>query len=93
MPLIAVIGDKNTHGDGDLICDNNPGKVFIGGKLVSFLGCQAAGDKQDHPTGTTNPSTASGKVFGCGIAIHRQGDMRQCGATTVVSNQSKVTAG
>ena len=27
-----------------------------------------------------------------GIAIHRHGDDRSCGATTVVSNQSTVTA-
>lgn len=93
MPLVAVQGDQNSHGGGALTSDNNPGKVFIGGKLVAPLGCTAQGDNQEHPSGATNPSTASSKVFVAGIPVHRNGDSRACGASTIVSGQSKVTSG
>lgn len=91
--MVAVLGDKNDHGNGDLLCDNNPGKAFIGGKLVALLNCSAASDNLNHPTGSTNPSSASSKVFVGGIPVHRNNDSRFCGAKTIVTNQSKVTCG
>jgi uncharacterized Zn-binding protein involved in type VI secretion len=94
--LIAVFGDKNTHGDGDLLASNNSGKVFINGLKVVYVGSDALPDLlcPDDPI-HCNPlsTTGSSKVFCEGIAVHRQDDLRICLATTIVSNQSKVFAG
>lgn len=89
--LISVLGDKNSHNNGSLLASNNSGKVFIGGIKVVYVGSSATPDDLDHP----NPSaaTGSGKVFAEGNKIHRNNDLRDCGASTIVSGQSKVFAG
>ena len=97
MALISVFGDINTHGAGELLASNNTGKVFIGGKKVVYINSDASPDDLCPIAGGDhcNPKSESGssKVSAQGIAIHRHGDSRNCGATTIVIGQSKVTCG
>jgi len=97
MPLIAVLGDPNTHGNGGLDASNNSGKFFVNGRKVVYLGSTAQPDDLCIPLGgahcAPSATSASSKVFSEGIAVHRHGDSRACGATTVVTNQSKVYVG
>ena len=93
MPLISVQGDKNTHEDGALLASNNTGKFFISGKKVVYKDSLAEADMLLHLPGATNSSGASSKIFCEGKPIHRHGDSRYCGATTIVTGQSKVTSG
>lgn len=92
MALAAVFGDKNDHGNGDLICDNND-KVFISGKKVAILNSTALSDDLGHEPTETEPLVVSSKVFIKGLGVHRHGDARKCGASTVVSGQTKVSIG
>ena len=89
--LVAVFGDKNSHNDGDLLADNNSNKLFIEGKKVVMVGSSALPDDADHP----NPKAATGtsNFYVSGIQVHRNNDSRDCGAKTVVTNQSKVFSG
>lgn len=91
--LISVEGDENTHIEGALTASNNTGKVFIQGKKVNYLDAVGLPDLEFHPPPPTDASTASSKVFAEGIAVHRHGDARYCGATTIVTGQNKVFAG
>lgn len=94
MLLIAVEGDENTHGGGALIATggSSPQKVTIGGIPVIAHPSPASPDVL-HPPPPTDTNGGSSKVFVYGLPIHRNGDPRECGATTVVSNQTKVIAG
>lgn len=97
MPLVSVFDDPNTHGNGQLDASNNTGKVFINGKKVVYLNSTARPDDLCLPLGglhcTPFATSASSKFFCEGIAVHRHGDSRACGATTVVTQQSKVHSG
>ena len=52
--LVAVNGDPNTHGDGQLIAATN--NVYAGGIMVVNVGDNAQADNADH----SNPSASSG---------------------------------
>jgi uncharacterized Zn-binding protein involved in type VI secretion len=90
--LVSVQGDENSHVGGALHASNNSGKVWINGKKVVYINSTADGDLL-HPPPPTDSLTGSSKVFCEGIPIHRNNDLRVCGATTVVTGQTKVFAG
>ena len=94
MPLIAVEGDENSHGEGALIAEgaSSPGTVTIAGKRVIAHQSPAEADLL-HMAVATWTATASSKVFIYGVPVHRHGDLRLCGASTIVTGQTKVTAG
>lgn len=91
--LVAVFGDKNSHNDGDLQCDNNPGKMYVQGKLVALKDCSALADSLSHTPDQTKPSQGTGKLWVNGIQVHLNGQSRYCGASTIVTNQSKLYSG
>lgn len=95
--LISVLGSKNSHGNGGLLASNNSGKFFIGGAKVVYVGSSSAPDDLCIPIGPPHcdpvSTTGSTKVFSEGIAIHRNNDLRVCGATTIVTEHSKVYSG
>ncbi len=91
--LIAVKGDKCSHGDGDLQADNNSGKIFIAGKKVVYKASQADPDGQDHAGSADAAEGSSSKVYGEGKLIHRNKDLRACGGETIVSGNTKVYCG
>jgi uncharacterized Zn-binding protein involved in type VI secretion len=95
LSLIAVEGDQNTHGGGQLIAAgaSSPQRVTIGGIPVIVHESPAGPDGALHPLPPTSTAGGSGKVTIYGAPVHRDGDPRQCGATTIVSGQSKVTSG
>ncbi len=90
--LVAVFGDQNSHGAGDLQASNNSDKVFIQGKRVVMIDSTALIDGSGHGVSLVNAATGSAKVFVQGIKVHRNNDTRYCGASTIVTNQSKVYA-
>jgi uncharacterized Zn-binding protein involved in type VI secretion len=86
--LIAVQGDLDSDGEGALQPVQT--KVFINGKPIAVVGDPASAD--DLPTANPSPVTGSSKVFIGGKAVHRNGDLRNDGATTIATGQSKVFA-
>lgn len=96
MALAAVKGDNNTDGNGGLLADTQT-KVKIGGILVVCVTSNANPDDLCPIVGGEhcNPKAVggSGKVKIGGKAIHRHGDTRSCGATTIVSGNTKVKLG
>lgn len=92
--LWAVINDPNTHGGGNLI-PANPQTVYIEGKNVIEHQDPAFPDSFCPAGPHCNPATAEGSasVFVYGKPVHRHDDLRICGATTIVTNQSTVWAG
>lgn len=95
MALVAIEGDQNTHGGGELLASGGsaPQKVRIGGIPVIVHPSPALPDGQDHPPPPTDTAQGSSKVFCYGLPVHRHGDLRQCGATTIATGQTKVTIG
>jgi uncharacterized Zn-binding protein involved in type VI secretion len=95
MPLVAVEGDPNSHGGGQLIASGGsaPQKVRIGGIPIIVHESPAFPDGALHPLPPTSTAEGSSKVFCYGLPVHRDGDLRQCGATTIASGNSKVIAG
>ncbi len=95
MPLIAVEGDENTHSGGNLFATggSSPKKVSINGSFVIVHPSPAGPDGENHPPPPTDTAEGSSKVFCYGLPIHRHGDSRICGATTIASGQTKITAG
>lgn len=93
--LCAVEGDPNSHGAGTLIAagDSSPQTVKINGKSVIVHESPANPDNLGHPLPPTSTSNGSGSVTYYGKPVHRNGDLRQCGATTIVTGQSSVQAG
>lgn len=92
MPLWAVQGDPNTHGDGALIA-TNPQTVFIWNIPIIVHSPDHAEADDDCPGfGHCDPMTAQGSpnVFAYNIPVHRQDDLRICEALTVVINQNNV---
>lgn len=65
--LWAVEGDPNSHGAGNLNAVTGAKNVYIENKkVIVAVGDTAEGDNQDHPKGSTNPSSSSGNVFAYG---------------------------
>lgn len=97
MPLISVLGDPNSHGAGSLLADNNSGKLFIGGIKVVYQNSHSGPDALCIPIGPPHcdpfATGHSSTVYSEGIPIHRDGDSRVCGASTIVSGQSTVYSG
>jgi uncharacterized Zn-binding protein involved in type VI secretion len=95
MALIAVEGDQNTHVGGQLIADGGsaPQKVKINGLSVIVHPSPAESDLFGHPPPPTDTAEGSSKVFCYGLPVHRHGDLRQCGATTIATGQNKVVSG
>ena len=91
--LVAVEGDPESHGHGELICDNNPGKLTIGGLKVALVNSKAQPDLAGHPAPPTDAATGTANFTVLGLEVHRNNDSRYCGALTIVQNQSKVTSG
>lgn len=84
--LISQVGDFNTHGGGALI-PATP-KVFINNFAACSIGTPASPDSLCDPTHRPldcAPVAIGGstKVFIGGTGIHREGDLRVCGATTM----------
>lgn len=90
--LIALVGDMNSHLSGELQVPPQT-KFKIAGKLVTTVDTVASADVAGHPTGATNSATGSSKWNIQGKALHRHNDIRYCGASTVVTTQSKFTVG
>jgi uncharacterized Zn-binding protein involved in type VI secretion len=92
--LWAVINDPNTHGGGNLI-PQNPRTVYIEGKNVIEHDDPAFPDGLCPAAPHCNPATAEGSasVFVYGNPVHRNNDLRICGAKTIVQNQSTVFVG
>jgi uncharacterized Zn-binding protein involved in type VI secretion len=93
--LWAVEDDENTHGGGKLIAGgaSSPQTVKINGKNVIVHESPAGPDDALHPPPPTDTAAGSGTVFCYGAPVHRHGDPRQCGATTLASGQSTVKVG
>jgi uncharacterized Zn-binding protein involved in type VI secretion len=93
--LCAVEGDENTHGEGGLIAGGSsaPQTVKIGGLNVIVHESPAFPDLLGHPPPPTDTANGSSTVFCYGAPIHRHGDLRQCGATTIATGQSTVFVG
>jgi hypothetical protein len=93
--LWAVDGDENSHGGGKLIVGgaSAPATVKINGKSVIVHQSPAGPDDLGHPPPPTDTANGSGTVSCYGAPVHRQDDLRECGATTIVSGQSTVKVG
>lgn len=93
--LCAVEGDENTHGGGALQADgdSSPRTVKINGEPIIVHESPAEPDGFDHPLPPTSTATGSTTVFCYGKPIHRNLDLRQCGATTIAKGQSTVYIG
>lgn len=93
---IAIDLDPNSHGGGSLIPSQQ--KVFIKDLAVirqNDLGLpdNECGEEGEPPTHCTpNAMDGSSKVFVGNIAVHLDGGIRLCGATTETIN-TKVFAG
>lgn len=87
--LVSVLGDPNTHSAGGLLA-NPATKVYAGGLLVIGVGSPAEVDGLLHVGAGDGASSGSNKVSVEGVALHRNGDARACGATTRVIGQTKV---
>ena len=94
--LWAVQGDINSHGAGALIA-SNPQTVFVNSIPVIEVQDDSNPDNLCPPVGEPhcNPYsvTGSGTVFVYNNPVHRNNDLRVCGAKTVVVNQSTVFVG
>lgn len=87
--LWAVRGDENTHTAGALETNIGDNSVMIGGFPVTVIGDDAQNtDGSLHAN--SKAQTGSGTVFCYGVPIHRHTDLRDCGATTVVTHQLTV---
>lgn len=93
--LWAVDGDPNTHGAGNLQVagDSSPSTVKINGKSVIVHESPAEPDNLGHPLPPTSTAEGSGSVFCYGKPVHRNNDLRQCGAQTVAQGQDSVFVG
>ncbi len=62
--VAAVEGDKNTHGNGDLIASYGDGSIIIENqKLICAVGDTAQTDNQGHPSPLSDPSQSSSDVI------------------------------
>lgn len=93
MPLVAVRGDPNTGGGGNLISEN-PQTVFVNTIPVIEHQDPAEPDGSCPGANHCNPKTAEGSpdVFVYFNPLHRHDDDRICGHLTVVVNQNNVFA-
>ena len=84
MPIIAVDGNPNTAGAGNIRATAQ--RTFITGLRVARLGDPAFPDAKcnSNPHCFPIPAVASTTVFAEGKPIHRVGDLRLCGDLTVV---------
>lgn len=95
MPAVAKFGDANTHGGGVLLCALAP-TVFVNGVVIAVLGDPSTPDSlcpvPGGPHCAPAASSGSGTVFAGGKPVHRGGDLRTCGATTIATSPN-VNAG
>jgi uncharacterized Zn-binding protein involved in type VI secretion len=89
--LVAVKGDKNTHGHGDLDTNLGDNTIFVEGINIVVKGDRAqVPDDALHDPDETRAEGSSSSFYAYGILVHRQDDARLCGATTIVTGQSTV---
>jgi len=88
--LIAVKGDKNSHGNGDLLIGSTD--VFMNNKEVVTETTNASPDSLCPlpPHGNPQTSSYSSTVFINNKRVHRINDQRTCGAVTVKTNNITV---
>lgn len=93
MPLVAVQGDPNNAGGGDLIADN-PQTVFIHNIPVIEHQDPAQPDNACPAGSHCNPATAEGSpnVFVYNKPLHRINDERVCGHRTTPKGNFDVFA-
>jgi uncharacterized Zn-binding protein involved in type VI secretion len=93
--LWAIEGDPNEHGEGYLIAnkDASPRTVKINKIPVIVVETEAEPDLLGHVVPLVNTDTGSGTVNCYGKPVHRNNDLRKCGAKTVVDKQSTVKVG
>lgn len=90
--LVSVKDDENDHVGGALHASTNSGKFYINGKLLVTVESTADPDLL-HPLPPTTSQTGSEKFFVVGLAVHRNNDLRYCGAKTIASGQTKFYSG
>lgn len=88
LKALSLDQDPNTHGLGFLQAAPFQLKVFVRNFRVCLWGDQGLPDAdcdEDNPPIHCTPDAIEGstKVFISGIGVHRDGDLRSCGATTV----------
>jgi uncharacterized protein (TIGR02594 family) len=92
MPLASVQGDIESHGNGAL--NNSQNDVLINNKPIIVMNDSAAPDSLCSPYGgnhcSPNVVQASDNVYVHNKAVHRFSDLRSCGASTIVINQTSV---
>ena len=81
---VARQGDTDSHGAGALI--SSVTSVKVNGVPISTVPDNASSDSAGH----SNPqaSTGSATVKAGGRPVHRLGDSRTCGATTVTASSN-----
>ena len=95
MPGVARNGDTNSHGGGALIA--SAVKTYVNGLLIARIGdnaspdslCPIPGGPHCNPVATGGSAT----VFAEGKGVHRIGDSRSCGATTVTGSANVFAGG
>ena len=61
--LVSVLGDKNTHGGGELEATVNPGTIWINNKEMVVVGSEAKIDGLLHVAGGDGASTGSTNIW------------------------------
>ena len=61
--LVSVLGDKNTHGGGELEATVNPGTIWINNKEMVVVGSKAKVDGLLHSGGGDGASTGSTNIW------------------------------
>ena len=101
MKLVAVLGDMSSHGNGSINSAGVIASVLVNGMPIAINGGFGLGSDGDvlcdptgittkvhcHPLegGTPGPCTGALTVFAGDLPVHRIGDDRLCGATTMHS--------
>tara|TARA_R110000824_G_scaffold365603_1_gene554121 strand:+ start:116 stop:448 length:333 start_codon:yes stop_codon:yes gene_type:complete len=99
MKLVALLGDMSDHGNGSINAAGVVASVLVNGKAIAVagLGQGSAGDSLCDPNVTPNhcafpvgvPGPGAGEgllnVLAGGIPVHRVGDSRVCGGTTLLA--------
>jgi|19_taG_2_1085344.scaffolds.fasta_scaffold02610_5 uncharacterized Zn-binding protein involved in type VI secretion len=100
MKLVAVVGDMSSHGNGSITAVGGVPSVTVNGLPIAIntgLGSGADSDADCDPDSpdahcsySSDPAGMSGPVAGSlnvlvrGVPVHGVGDLRGCGATTIL---------